>query len=281
MRDIAITTSDMAFPINNRIEHWSLKVTSYSLFVTFNCTCTRTILYGLWTDAISPDKYIFLNQKLVTNILYVGQCRAWWSHFKNISCCNITEAKSHECVEFYWTRGYFSKTERCLPKKRSVWPLSKLKTINLDYCSLLPVVRLVRFWFKSLQSLTAHDRQFLQGNLFLLAVCTHDVPPYLCFIFCSCSLVQFSTASYRVFEHWTCPKLYLVTLRISATNFNGNRLVHDLDVSPCLSHLYCSVCYLQEKKSEEPVCLIPCIWLLSFTCAMIVCHSAAKCKYSK
>ena len=32
---------------------------------------------------------------------------------------------------------------------------------------------------QSLQSLTAHNRQFLQGNLFLLAVCTHEVPLYL------------------------------------------------------------------------------------------------------
>ena len=40
----------------------------------------------------------------------------------------------------------------------------------------------------------------------------HDVALYLCSIFCTRSLVQFSTASYRVFERGTRPKLYLVTL---------------------------------------------------------------------
>ena len=55
-------------------------------------------------------------------------------------------------------------------KKRSVWPSSRLKTVDLDHRLSLSVTRLARFWFKSLQSLSAHDRQFLQGNLFLLAV---------------------------------------------------------------------------------------------------------------
>ena len=36
-----------------------VKVTGYSLLVTFNCTCAWTILYGLWTDAISAIKYLF------------------------------------------------------------------------------------------------------------------------------------------------------------------------------------------------------------------------------
>ena len=110
-------------------------------------------------------------------------------------------------------KGFFSKTERRFQIKRSVRPSSRLKTVDLDYRSSLSVARLVRFWFKSLQSLTAHDRQFLQGNLFLLAVCMHDVALYLCSIFCTNSLVQFSTASYRVFERGTRPKLYPVTLK--------------------------------------------------------------------
>ena len=65
------------------------------------------------------------------------------------------------CVQFYWTRGYFSKTERHFKKKMFH---RTLKTVDLDYHSFLLVAQLVRFWFKSLQSLTAHDRQFLQGN---------------------------------------------------------------------------------------------------------------------
>ena len=71
------------------------------------------------------------------------------------------------------------------------------KTVDLDYRSSLSIARLVRFWFKSLQSLTTHDRQFLQGNFFLPAVCMHEVPLNLCSIFCSRSLVQVSTASYH------------------------------------------------------------------------------------
>ena len=110
-------------------------------------------------------------------------------------------------------KGLFLKNRPRLAKNRSVRPSSRLKTVDLDCRSSLLVAQLVRFWFKSLQSLTVHDRQFLQGNLFLLAVCMHDVALYLCSIFCTRSLVQFSTASYRVFERGTRPKLYPVTLR--------------------------------------------------------------------
>ena len=90
-------------------------------------------------------------------------------------------------------------------KKRSVRPSSRLKTVDLDCRSSLSVARLVRFWFKSLQSLTVHDRQFLQGNVFLLAVCTHDVGLYLCSIFCTRSLLQFCAASYRAFGERNTP----------------------------------------------------------------------------
>ena len=54
--------------------------------------------------------------------------------------------------------------------------------------------------------------QFLQGNLFLLAVCTHEVPPYLCSIFCSHSLMQVSIANYHVWSAEHACKLYPVTL---------------------------------------------------------------------
>ena len=109
-------------------------------------------------------------------------------------------------------KGLFLKNRPRLAKKRSVRPSSRLKTVDLDYRSSLSVARLVRFWFKSLQILTVHDRQFLQGNLFLLAVCTHAVGLYLCSIFCTRSLLQFSAASYRAFGAWNTPQLYLVTL---------------------------------------------------------------------
>ena len=121
-------------------------------------------------------------------------------------------------------KGLFLKNRPRLAKKRSVRPSSRLKTVDLDCRSSLLVAQLVRFWFKSLQSLTVHDRQFLQGNLFLLAVCMHDVALYLCSIFCTRSLVQFSTASYRVFERGTRPKLYPVTL----TNYASTLSVYDI-----------------------------------------------------
>ena len=43
-------------------------------------------------------------------------------------------------------------------------------------------------------------RDYVQGNLFLLAVYTHEVPLYLCSIFCSRSQVRLSTASHRVWS---------------------------------------------------------------------------------
>ena len=133
--------------------------------------------------------------------------------FKNIvGCCNFTEVKSREVCTVLVDKQLFLKNRMTLPNKRSVGPSSRLKTVDLDYRSSLSLTRLVRFWFKSLQSFTAHDGQFPQGNLFLLAVCTHKVPLYLCSIFCSHSLVQVSTASYRILSHGTRPKLYPVTL---------------------------------------------------------------------
>ena len=111
-------------------------------------------------------------------------------------------------------KGLFLKNRPRLAKKRSVRPSSRLKTVDLDCRSSLSVAQLVRFWFKSLQSLTVHDRQFLQGNLFLLAVCTHDVGLYLRSIFCTRSLLQFSAASYRAFGARNTPQLYPVTLNL-------------------------------------------------------------------
>ena len=47
---------------------FKLKVTGYSLLVTFNCACAQTILYGLWTDAISDIEYLFLEPKIVFSV---------------------------------------------------------------------------------------------------------------------------------------------------------------------------------------------------------------------
>ena len=67
--------------------------------------------------------------------------------------------------------------------------------LGVSFVTFGSVAQPVRFWFKSL---TVHERQFLQGNIFLLAVCMHEVPLYLCSIFCSHSLVQVGTVSYHV-----------------------------------------------------------------------------------
>ena len=121
----------------------------------------------------------------------------------NIVCfCNFTEAKSHEVSSYSFTgQDVISQKPNDTCKKQNLHlALEYIKTVDLDYRSSLLVAQLVRFWFKSLQSLTAHERQFLQGDLFLLTVCTHKVPLYLCSIFCSPSVVQVSTASYPVWN---------------------------------------------------------------------------------
>ena len=130
-----------------------------------------------------------------------------------ICCCNFTTAKSREASTVLLDNGLFLKNRTTLAKKHSAWPSSTLKTIDLDYRSSLLVAQLVRFWFKSLQSLTVNERQFLQGNLFLLAVCMHEVPLYLCSIFCSPSVVQLRTVSYRIWSTEHALKMYPVTLR--------------------------------------------------------------------
>ena len=50
--------------------------------------CTRTTLYGVWTEVVTGVEHLFFNQNiafyqwiLVTSILFNGQCRAWWSYF--------------------------------------------------------------------------------------------------------------------------------------------------------------------------------------------------------
>ena len=132
---------------------------------------------------------------------------------KNIvGCCNFTEAKSREVHVYSFTgQGVVSQKPNDTSKKTLCLAL-EVKTVNLDCHLLLSVARLVRFWLKSLQNLTTHNKQFLQGNLFLLAVYMHDVALYLCSIFCSRSLVEFNTVSYHVFECGTRPNLYPVTL---------------------------------------------------------------------
>ena len=157
---------------------------------------TPLVLLSIFFFTINSVQCLWIWRDLVTNVLFYGQCRAWQSHFKNIiGCCNFAEAKNREVCTDSLDKRLFLKNGTTLPApciyQGGTWRKKLL-------ISSLSVVRLVRFWFKSLQSLTAHDRHFLQSNLFLPDVCTHKVPLYLCSIICSRSQVQVSTVSYHV-----------------------------------------------------------------------------------
>ena len=149
-------------------------------------------------------------------------------------------------------QGVISQKPNNACKKHSIWPLSSLKTVDLDYRSSLLVVRL-RFWFKSLQSLTAHDRQFQQDNLFLLAVHMHDVALYLCSIFCSRSLVQFSTASYCMFGAQNTPQTVSHNLKLG--NWHHTSHIH---VTYACMHVWCMMTHRQFKVLKHLIGLHGC-----------------------
>ena len=92
------------------------------------------------------------------------------------------------CVQFYWTRGYFSKTKQRLQFNKTLC----LALQHVENCRS----RLSFFAFGYLvnlaQNLTAPERLLVQGNQVNLAAYTHEVPLYLCSIFCSCSQVRLS-----------------------------------------------------------------------------------------
>ena len=114
-------------------------------------------------------------------------------------------------IKFYWgekswgvysslDNGLFLKNQTTFGTKRSAWPSSMMITVDLEYCLLLSVAWMFRFWFKSLQNSTVHKRSLVQGSLFLLAVYTYDVPLYLCTVFSSHRQVRLSIASYCVWS---------------------------------------------------------------------------------
>ena len=98
----------------------------------FNCACTWTILYGLWTDTISTVEYHFfwtknsiqylwIRRYLFTNVLFEGQCRAWQSHFLNIiGCCSFTEVKSCEVCTVLLDKELFLKNRITL----AIWTIT-------------------------------------------------------------------------------------------------------------------------------------------------------------
>ena len=63
----------------------------------------------------------------------------------------------------------------------------------------------------------------LQGNLFLLALCTHEVPLYLSTVFCSCASEHCELTR---LERGTHSKLYPVTLNIHRAKTFAARLTH-------------------------------------------------------
>ena len=69
---------------------------------------------------------------------------------------NFTEAKSHEVCTVLLNKRLFLKNQTALAIKPSIWPSNTLKTVDLIYCLSLLVAWMVRFWFKSLQSLIAY-----------------------------------------------------------------------------------------------------------------------------
>ena len=124
-----------------------------------------------------------------------------------------TSCNSWDVYSFIRQFFYFSKIEQCLERNTPSGPQVHLNCPSgVSFVALS--CSLPRFWFKSLWSLTDHKRQFLQGNLFLLAM--HEMPLYLCSIFCSRSLVQLSAVSYHVWSAEHAPNcIYPVTLRKS------------------------------------------------------------------
>ena len=177
--------------------------------MTFSCTCAQTILYGvvctfsscklpghineLWLDfELTPLvlSSTFFEPKKKHSVSMdpkrpIYQCTARWTMqglmkpvFDIVSCCTLQRQKVMRWVAtVLLDKALFLKKLNGACKKENLHLVLEYikKTVDLDYHLSLLVAQLVRFWFKSLQSLTAHERQFLQGNLFLLAVCTHKV----------------------------------------------------------------------------------------------------------
>ena len=89
------------------------------------------------------------------------QCTVQWTmqgltepFFDIVGCCNFTEVKSREASKVLLDNGLVLKNRMKFATKRSIWPSSTLKTVDLEYCSSLSVAWMVRFWFKSLQNST-------------------------------------------------------------------------------------------------------------------------------
>ena len=122
---------------------------------------------------------------------------------------NFTAAKSHEVCTVLLDKRLFLKNWMTLPEKRTIWPLSRFKTINLDYHTSLSVVQLVRFWFKSYcpRQTVPTRKPFPSGCVHVhtrcLSICA---PSFVAIVWCKWALWVIA------FWAWNTPQTYPVTL---------------------------------------------------------------------
>ena len=147
-----------------------------------------------------------------TNRMQNGQRRAWWNLI--FACCRLILVQSWMVRAFWvtfnvfrsflvWSKVYFKYTPPSGPRLGC-----KLSAIS-DLRYLQSLVR-TEFGSKVCKIWPSMIYRSYKVTYSFLAVCTHEVPLYLCSIFSSCSLVQLSTASYRL-RSGTRPKTYPCT----------------------------------------------------------------------
>ena len=105
-------------------------------------------------------QYLWIQRDLVTNVLYEGPDRAI------IGCCNFTQAKSREVCIVLLDKGLFLKN-RTFATKRSVWPSSTLKTVDLQYRSSLSVCLDGQVLVQKLHNLGTTFHHIVTANLSL------------------------------------------------------------------------------------------------------------------
>ena len=153
------------------IEHWSWPQTTLSLRLqdrvySWGSTAhahgqlsmyfdlMRVVLLRIWRD-------------LVTNVLSMDNAES------DGAICwllQIYRGESREFCTVLLNKGLFLKNWTSLATKPSIWPLSMSITVDLEHHLSLLVAWMVRFRFKSYQSLTVYVWPLMQGNLSVLTV---------------------------------------------------------------------------------------------------------------
>ena len=155
-----------------------------------------------------------------------------------IGCCNFTPAFFLQVwFGFRDNNLLSSKTvHTSWLKKRSIWPLSTLKTVHLGYCSSLSVARLVRFWFKNLQSLTDHKSSSYKVT-YSFWLCVHTrcltvcAPSFVAVIWCNWALWIIA------FGVWNTPQ----TVEILAMAFDVQQRQSSRSI--CVISKQSAICY--------------------------------------